>query len=238
MFVWISSYPRSGNSLSMAALGGAWGLPVNSVFARSESEIRAGKQPSELPRNAAIIDELRQREGISLLKTHLVLHADTPEPAIHLVRDGRDAIVSYAHLSHSIGDARLPLDSVESTMLALVDDGDHPFGDWTTAIHAWTERDAPTEIVRFEDLRERAIEVLGRAAENLGLGLDEPTWAGNPDIGLMRDISLPGLVRSGKVGGWREEMSEQVIERFAARHGETLVELGYEQSADPSDWGI
>jgi hypothetical protein len=85
MIIWIASYPRSGNNFTRRLLERSYGIKTYAIY----DEPRQPKIDVEMARNA---------EETYLVKTH-----DLPEddsPALYLVRDGRDALVSYAHFAY------------------------------------------------------------------------------------------------------------------------------------------
>ena len=96
MLIWLASYPRSGNSFARIALKHLFRLPTNSVYLNEDS-----------PENRDLRDLIGQSLDITLeemaaaaepcfVRTH-EMPADDDYPAIYLVRDGRDTLVSYAH---------------------------------------------------------------------------------------------------------------------------------------------
>src|SRR5919201_965837 len=85
MLVWVASYPRSGNALTMLALQDIFGEPrIGTVTA---GELRGGE----------LLDAIRERPEPFFIKTHRLSEAADPAPGLYIVRDGRDAIVSQAH---------------------------------------------------------------------------------------------------------------------------------------------
>ena len=98
MTVWIASFPRSGNTLLRQVLHSGWGILSGSVY------------PHDLGDNSDLIRacghvELAAGENNRrrvLLNPHNVMiktHAGTPPdgPTIYIVRDGREACVSFWH---------------------------------------------------------------------------------------------------------------------------------------------
>src|SRR4029453_245635 len=91
MRVWLASFPRSGNIFARLVLKEVYGIASDTVYpneaggklARFLAET-AGDQPSDRP---------------WFTKTHEIAAADESSPGVYLVRDGRDAYVSYAHFA-------------------------------------------------------------------------------------------------------------------------------------------
>src|ERR1700749_4593844 len=102
MITWLASYPRSGNTFFRILLKNLFGFESHTVYsmANARPEIEAdiprmiriiGQPPSECS-----IEFLHRDSDNHFVKTHDLPGEDT-NPAIVLIRDGRDAVVSYAH---------------------------------------------------------------------------------------------------------------------------------------------
>jgi hypothetical protein len=235
VLIWVASYPRSGNRLIRIALSTGWGIPGPSVFDAAERARAEGKRRLPNPERDPQIKAFRRSGGPSFLKTHLLAHADSPDPAVYLVRDGRDSVLSYAHFIAE----RPPLArgrGFEELLMWQIGRSGGQFGSWSESYRAWSGREAPTAIVRFEDLREDPQGVARAKIAELGVELG-PARGEMWSFERMRRED-PTVVRRGQVGDWRREMPAAAIERFAELHGETLVDLGYERSADPAEWRL
>ncbi len=234
MLIWVASYPRCGNRLIRTALSAGWGFDGPSVFDAAERARAEGKRRLPNPKRDPQIKACREDIGPNFLKTHLLAHAGSKDRALLLIRDGRDSLVSYAHFMHQ-RPALARQRTYEQILLWLIERGGGDFGSWSQSVDAWTGRSAPTEIVRFERLRQDPLGIAREGVGLLGVDLGEP--AGEmQSLERMREED-PSVVRSGRVGTWRREMPAAAVERFAQLHGETLVRLGYESSVDPAEWG-
>src|SRR5690348_17690471 len=97
MIIWLASYPRSGNTFYRILLNHLFGVSTQSVYNDPLFEERP--ELSELvghAHNDRSLHELASSPRAYFVKTHELPNCDT-YPAIYLVRDGRDALVSYAH---------------------------------------------------------------------------------------------------------------------------------------------
>jgi hypothetical protein len=178
------------------------------------------------------------------VKTHLLPHQLVPDdpaiPAVYLVRDGRDAVVSMAHhqadLVHPGTDYR---EALRETILA--EDGSH-FGGWSQHVSRWLER--ANIVIRFEDLIANPIEQVERLRPILEL--PAPRVDRTPCFDDLRKRSYAygsgrehGLsdeqqrhrrerfFRRGQPGAWREEMPEHEQRRFRKLYRSALLRLGY-----------
>src|SRR5262245_49180365 len=160
MITWIASYPRSGNHFFRTLLLELYGIP----------SIQMGLLTTPVEEWLASAAVAPERYYV---KTHR-LPDDNREPAIYLIRDGRDALVSYAWFMLQIRQnkeaAEVSADEFHATLARLIQSDNPSFGDWSANVRAWGNR-PNTIIVRFEELLRSPREVALRAVSQLGLGL-------------------------------------------------------------------
>ena len=238
MIIWLASYPRSGNTFLRALLYQVYGVTTHEFYPlASEREVLVGAGGRALEAETAMksifgvapklsTDEMRQAPETYLVKTHEMPAEDWP--AIYLVRDGRDALVSHAHFVQHY-DLQLPHGEQRAryhdTLKMLIETGS--FGGWSGNVGAWTRRSTRTAVARFEDLIDAPIERLRRTVAAVGYPLTEVM---TPRIPSFEELhrQLPHFFRKGRVGAWREEMSEDLQELFWQRHGDVMRAMGYE----------
>lgn len=233
MIVWLASYPRSGNTYYRMLLYHLYGVKTFSVYNDPLFE-RIGASEvvghDQLPDRA---EELAKGDGVYFVKTH-DLPTDT-SPAIYLVRDGRDALVSYARYIHSFGQnsgrlARLReiagLVSFRRTLRELIISSQR-YGGWSNNVLTWTRRrrDCDVFAVRYEDLVANPIVWLKKSLEGLQIQL-EPVEGDLPNFDDLHD-KWPQFFRKGKIGSWREEMPKDLRELFWRHHTEAMEAFGY-----------
>lgn len=224
MIVWLASYPRSGNTLARLALFYLFGHRSGSIYpaGAAASTGRQRRLRSLVDRRPlALLDAL---EGPAFVKTHELRHADDDRPAVVVVRDGRDALVSYAHF---LGNERGETGEHERLLGELLEGPGGSIGTWSVSVEAWRRRSAPTGIVRYEDLMSDPGAAIREAAEEAGVRLGPPRGE-IPGFEELRDDS-PSLFRRGRAGSWRDEMPPGLEDRFWRRHGATMAALGYER---------
>jgi hypothetical protein len=224
MLIWLASYPRSGNTYFRALAKHVYGLPSYEVYdwgERGPSPIKDITGGTSAPLTIA---EMAASDRLFLVKTHDLPGEDFP--AIYLVRDGRDALVSHAHFVLEY-DVRLPRDPerVRETLESLIA-GEHSFGGWSRNVLAWTQRQTRTVVVRFEDLVAHPLDELRKAVAAVGLTLHEER---TDDLPTFDDLNaqMPAFFRRGRVGGWRDEMPDDLHKLFWRRHGAVMTQLGY-----------
>jgi hypothetical protein len=122
------------------------------------------------------------------------------------------------------------------------------YGSWTQHIRSWLEAkqrgDVQLHLVRFEDLKDAPMDALEQVGRFLGfdhLATDDlKAILENNSVSRMRAkeaIARETLfkhtkedsrfVRSGKAGGWRDQLSEEQLARFVEAAGDALEGLGY-----------
>lgn len=191
--------------------------------------------PADLPR-------ARAEPGLYLVKTHeRAGHADirAGEPVIYLVRDGRDAVVSYAHLFLDfVGKPPLwrrfrwrlrGLTTFEGQLEHLII-GKSPFGSWNEHVEGWLAR-PNTAVMRFEDLIQTPVAVVQRAFQELKLSDILPAAREAPvTFGELKKQN-PKFFRKGQAGGWREEMNARLQALFWRYNSPMMRRLAYPESA-------
>lgn len=225
--MWLASFPRSGNTFMRLVLHEAYGIE-SSTF-HTESDYPLDPDYSRLP----------------IVKTHLLPEqlqpADPSVPAVYLVRDGRDCVVSMAHYRKSL----IAADSdFQQDLLEVIEarDGSH-FGGWSQHVHRWQERAAL--VIRFEDLVQDPIASIERMRP--WIDLPQPARDKVPSFDDLRRhdrvygsgvehgfdadtrrVFREAKFRRGVVGSWRDELPDPLLMRFLELHGDELVKLGYE----------
>ncbi len=231
MIVWLASYPRSGNTFLRIVLHEVFGCRSMSVYADEAAVIRAEGtrgRPYAIALDRSL-DELAASREPFFVKTHDLPGSDGGR-AIYLVRDGRDALVSYAwyvlEFEEGVPPEEVSSERFDATLSRLIDDRRSPFGTWSTHVLAWRERPS-VEMIRFEDLVQgpRCVEA---ALTGLGLPLPARPNSAPPTFEYLHRLR-PAFFRRGVTGSWRDEFPPTLLPRFEATHGGVLRELGYDR---------
>jgi hypothetical protein len=228
--LWLASYPRSGNTFARVVLGKVYGLDSSSFH-----DFRQLNNPRFLK--------------YPVVKTHFLpddLHpADPSIPAVYIVRDGRDSVVSYAHYQRDVlGSEAGFRRSLRRIICASGRGYGAYFGNWSQHVRLWKKRAAI--VLKFEDLladpigtveKVRAVYPLPAPRTDQTPSFDElrtrpfefgpeSTWTKDPKF-------RRSFFRRGQVGSWRDEMG--LLDRFLfyVYHGRTLRELGYADTMLP-----
>lgn len=226
MKLWLVSYPRSGNTFFRNVLHACYGI---------ESSTYHHETTYALEENFDTYD---------IVKTHLLPH-ELPShlkhvPKVYIVRDGRDALVSMAHHKKDLIDIHSDFNgNIQEITLAAA--GSH-FGGWSQHVDAWII--AADIIIRFEDLIANPIQEIERIRAIFSLPEPDitklPQFAslqqGNAAYGSGKYHNITGddvssfskkNFRKGKVGSWKEELTEFEHDLFWNYHGDTMLRMGY-----------
>jgi len=226
MLVWVASYPRSGNSFFRTALHRLYGH-------RSVREQTRGVEP---PGGGGIAcdlwtkltdAEMAAHEEVYFVKTHELPH-ESKCPAIYLVRDGRDSLVSYAWFSlvqhRELRREQVTHDLYRQALHDVMHDTRGAYGGWANNVLAWSGR-PNTCVLKFEELIAAPERCVARAIESLSLpgkclGGDVPSFA-------ELQAARPHHYRRGVIGSWRDEFPDDLLDDFWRLHGRAMEATGY-----------
>jgi hypothetical protein len=225
MLIWLASYPRSGNTFVRHLLYRFYG-----VRSYSQDFAPLGPITARLglpPAPALDLESVAAADEMFFAKTHRLPGPDH-HPALYLVRDGRDALVSYAHYTLHF-DRGLPPESVTPTLLYrmmadLLRESHSSYGTWSANVAAWLAR-PDTAVLRFEELIARPVESLRGALARLGLELPA-AHAAVPTFDELHALE-PQFFRSGRVGAWRDELPPELLDLFWELNGDAMLRAGY-----------
>lgn len=221
MIVWLASYPRSGNTLVRMILAQIYGYDTYSVH--NDFDLRqmgAVELVRQKPFRFDRLSEYRVSPKIYFVKTHLLPFTDDNGPAVYIVRDGRDALVSHARYRVDIEGA-----SGFNTILDDLIGGKQLFGGWSRNVRSWMTRTPKPLLLRFEDLVENPFSQVKTVLDCLGLPA-EPIGGHLPTFDELH-ARWPKFFRKGRTGSWKREMDPRMQQVFWTRHAEVMGEMGY-----------
>jgi hypothetical protein len=174
---------------------------------------------------------------VTFFKSHFLPRPEYRK-VVYLVRDGRDAMVSYLHFVEGQMSGK-----VDFLALVKAKEGLFP-SKWHEHVEQWSANPHQAEMitVRYEDLKRDTLGELGRICEFAGLprerdALEKAAAQSSFSAMKKREQSFPWenpdipkgkqFVRRGEVGSHKDEMPPEVIEAFVAEAGDTLRKTGY-----------
>ena len=226
MIIWVASYPRSGNTLfrivlDRMGLGPTYSIHNDKALKVLNIEKEVGHE--DLPEEG--LEGLSNDSAIHFVKTHDLPGKDD-YPTVYIVRDGRDAIVSYAHYLKNIDKKEFSLGQIIAKLITGEIGG---FGLWGDHVRKWRRKPGKFAIVRYEELVRQPANEVARVLRQLQI----------PEILVNEQISIPSFAelqnmnseffRAGQSGSWSNDMTGSLERQFWARHRMGMALAGYEQ---------
>jgi hypothetical protein len=227
MIVWVCSYPRSGNTFLRIVLKHLYGIRTSVVYDVDGVAERIGRELVGYTDRAASIDAMRASSEVHFVKTHRQRDCDVDEadPAICLVRDGRDAVVSWARMLSEADPG-----GFETEMRALIDRRDTVgTGSWGRNVLSWVHPAAPHRVMlRYEELAAQPRAVAQGALAAVVPHLRPLAGARIPSFDELRRTD-DRFFRRGRTGSHRDEMPSDLHAHFLSRedNAAALRLLGY-----------
>ena len=227
--IFLVGYPKSGNTWMQHLIAGlVYGM---------DTRFLTDKLVQLIVPNVHGAKHFKRLNDVTFFKSHFL-----PQPSyrrvIYLVRDGRDAMVSYYHMLNAVSE-----EPVDFRAMVIGGTGLFPCK-WHEHIEAWSENpfDAEILVVRYEDLHsdpigemqrvcafadlDRDIEAIKRCVDGncfsnmqtkeQDFGWDNSKW--NSD---------EKFIRRGVVGSYKDEMPIELVNAFEQVACKELVGLGY-----------
>ena len=215
MLRWLASFPRSGNSFFRVVSKNLFDHEIYSIYPEKRAPVEA----------IGGLDHIRQSQEIYLLKTHEAI--PDQNPAVYLVRDGRDVLVSYAMYtltSRENPDRAITPGEFQNQLKSVI--LSDQFGGWSGNVMSWIGRPVTTHLVRFEDLISRPEEVVADSLRTMDMRVIKKRAAKLMTFETLHDRD-PHLFRKGKIGDWKDKMTDELHELFWKKHGHAMLAIGY-----------
>lgn len=232
MIVWVSSFPRSGNTFLRIVLNRLYGVRTSVVYDVDGVAERLGSDLIGAVARPAPIEAMRKSDEVYFVKTHRQRDSQVNEAdkAVCLVRDGRDALVSWARMS-SETDGR----QFETELRAMITRRDEVgTGSWGRNILSWLQPAVSHRVVlRYEDL-----------AREQGAAVEPVMTALVPQLRPLADARVPsfadlqqaddGFFRRGIIATHRDELPDDLHQLFWAQPDNIAAMrlLGYGSDVD------
>lgn len=281
--VWIASYPKSGSTWVRLFLDAYLlnEVDINEMVCSinddrtDRAQVGDGSEPwrfpidiQQLTRPMALLRLVRAyNDGKTMdlplfVKTHNaniaangieLLPASLTKATIHIIRDPRDVLPSYAkHMGRELDQAVEMMANKYQTLSASED----RMADFTSSwkLHTDSFMNSPDHNVlqiHYEDMRSDSVETFSRMLEHAGLPVDKDRVKEAlrmVDLDKLRKTESEAGFRessvhaknaffgTGDVGGWVNKINEMQAHKITKHAGSTMKRLGYTNSSKRASW--
>jgi hypothetical protein len=235
VIVWLSSFPRSGNTFFRVALHRLYQVPTYVVYDVDGVAEQIGPDLMDARDRPAPLDQMRDSSEVYFVKTHRQRNDPViaeQDRAICLVRDGRDCVVSWARLgtAHLTGRSDYAERFAHEARSIITRRSGGTAG-WGMNVRSWQESTAPNPVwVRFEDLIADPAHTVQTAVAAVA-----PDWRpANATIPSFKDLQAhdPAFFRAGRTGTYQSELPTDLHDLFweQPENAEAMRRLGYQRS--------
>ena len=244
--VFLTSYPRSGNTWTRFLIGNLIYQDQPVTFSNIESRIpeiyfNSDRQMRSLPRPR-------------ILKSHEAFQPHYPR-VIYIVRDPRDVAVSFYH--HNIKAGNIPDDYPMEKFIPrfIAAEFDRKWGSWADNVTSWLalRQNSPSFILlRYESMKANPSQELLKVAEFLQRWQFRRIDSRQEMLQRAVDLSTPErmrdlekkqatdwvltkntrhdkpFVRTARAGGWKSALSSDAVAMIETAWGTLMRNLGYE----------
>ena len=214
----LAGWARSGNSLLRLLIWQVFGIQT---FPREDEDVYRERLKDCVSAEALAPGE---NNGVSFSKTHSAPEDDSP--FIFLVRDGRDAIVSFYHYIHTHLHIPASMRQVicEPAPIGTAE-GKPLSGHWSDYFREWNPLESSRGmLVKYEDLLVYPDDIAKQIAVPFGFKPRRKFVNNFPAL----HASQPNGFRTGKSGGWKDELVGADLKVLWKTHGAVMRLLSYE----------
>lgn len=235
MIVWLSSYPRSGNTFFRIALQRLYRVPTYVVYDVDGVAAQIGPELMDARDRPASFERMRAASEVYFVKTHrqrsdpVIAEGDR---AICLVRDGRDSVVSWARLGTAalVGEPDYE-ERFEAEARTIITRRTGGTGGWGQNVLSWRESAAPKPVwVRFEELIADPKRTVEAAVGAVAPGVRSDQTATVPSFKDLQEHD-PAFFRAGRSGTHKAELPPELHDLFweQAENASAMRYLGIER---------
>ena len=232
----LTEYPKSGGSWIVSMIGDVLQMPQRDIY------IRPGFDLFDIKKHPWYVNNNLDFPKNSVIKSHELPNSNLIKfdaDYIHLVRDGRDVVVSKWFFEKEF--------CVRNDIMPLLHENFDDYVkrnacEWSNYINNWSRQLVLT--IFYEDFLMAPVDSLEKALNAIGYqgfsrkSLENTVSKFTKDrFSALLDNTFKHntFVRKGVSGDWRNYFSEKTVMDFKIAAGEALLSLGYELNFD---WGI
>lgn len=218
MIIWLSSYPRSGNTFLRTVLKHSFGISSYSLY-DDKYDIASDKTTADIVGHLShgkTIDDFTlfatQSPESYFVKTHELPSENSK--AIYIIREGLSTCVSYKNYLENFG---------TKTDLRDILLGNVGFGAWHNHVSSWLSRSNNTLYIRYEDLTQNLNDVI----DEISMHINRPVMSRM--VPAFKELNLVNsrFFRSGNNFANLQEVSESDRSLFEEVAGQLNNQLGY-----------
>jgi hypothetical protein len=205
----------SGNTFLRIVIGRLYGHGSSTVYPVDGVLERLGGHVVTAGKARVSLAEMRDSSDVHFVKTHRRRDYDVcdVDAALYLVRDGRDALVSFARQRSEDAPERY-----HDALRALIDRHTGGTASWGQNVLSWLHPAEPARLpkiglMRFEELTQDPIAAVTNAVNRVAPDLPQRAEVTLPAFDELQQID-GGFFRRGVVGTHREEMTAELEELF------------------------
>jgi hypothetical protein len=174
---------------------------------------------------------------------HAMFDMSLTAGAIYVVRNPLDVVASYAaHSGKTIARTVTAMNTTDFTWPGDDEQVPQRLGNWSQNVASWTGQANPAlHVMRYEDMLERTEETFGALigylrldppADRLARAIEFTTFdtlkqAEAEDGFLDRTRHQDVFFRSGRTGGWRDELTVEQAQSIVDAHRVQMARFGY-----------
>jgi hypothetical protein len=184
------------------------------------------------------------REGKPIFPTQNTHHV------VYLVRNPLDVVASYANHNSTTNDKSISMMNDKDGYLVAQRHGHNNMNqlpqmmhDWSGHVKSWLDqKEIPVTVMRYEDTKKDPVNSFHRVMTEIGLKVSKKKVKAAVELAKFERLremeddqgfkekapTVTNFFRSGKSGGYRDELTLNQIESIISQHKDVMRELGYE----------
>jgi hypothetical protein len=236
VIVWLSSFPRSGNTFFRVALHRLYQVPTYVVYDVDGVAEQVGTELMDARDRPTSFEQMRASSEVYFVKTHRQRNDPVitgQDRAICLVRDGRDCVVSWARMNTAhLADQADYSEHFAAEAHSIITRRSGGTGGWGQNVLSWQQSKAPAPVwIRFEDLIADPRRIIEAAINEVAPGQKPADAASIPSFEDLQEHDS-AFFRAGRTGTHKTELPPALHGLFWAQpdNRTAMQHLGYRRT--------